>query len=324
MRSVLQDERMAVEIVYETHAISEDNELGIATGWLPGRLSDAGREQALELGKRRRDGGFAVVFTSDLGRAVETAQIAFGDSATAIVQDPRLRECNYGDLNGMPRTRLDAERAHRIDEPFPGGESYRQVVGRMRDFLDHVRAEWNGQRVVVIGHAATRFALDHLVHGTRLEDLVDAPFEWQEGWSYVIESAGRGRRAMGDARAIVEAAYERLAQSDAEGFFALFADAAKVFVPGHTRISGDVSKSDAAPVVRELMALQKSGTLRRQVLDTVSDGANVFVVLHEYLDVSGEEIGYHAIHNWWIEDEKITYWWVYVHEYDQFERAWSR
>ena len=46
---------MSVEIVYETHATSEDNEAGIATGWLPGRLSTHGREQARELGERRRD-----------------------------------------------------------------------------------------------------------------------------------------------------------------------------------------------------------------------------------------------------------------------------
>ena len=30
---------MAIELVFETHSITEDNELGRATGWLPGRLS---------------------------------------------------------------------------------------------------------------------------------------------------------------------------------------------------------------------------------------------------------------------------------------------
>jgi 2,3-bisphosphoglycerate-dependent phosphoglycerate mutase len=33
---------MSVQIVFETHSISTDNERGIATGWLPGRLSEAG------------------------------------------------------------------------------------------------------------------------------------------------------------------------------------------------------------------------------------------------------------------------------------------
>jgi hypothetical protein len=35
---------MTVEIVYETHSVTTDNEAGIATGWLPGQLSDEGRE----------------------------------------------------------------------------------------------------------------------------------------------------------------------------------------------------------------------------------------------------------------------------------------
>src|SRR5262249_47938728 len=119
---------MAVEIVYETHSRTEDNEQGIATGRLPGRLSAQGWQFASELGARHRDTGLAAVFPSDLHRAVETAQIAFADTAIPIHQDPRLRECNYGELNGCPVTVLAAERARHIDDPFPGGQSYRQVI----------------------------------------------------------------------------------------------------------------------------------------------------------------------------------------------------
>ena len=68
---------MAIELVFETHSITEDNELGRATGWLPGRLSPRGRELARELGLRRRDDGIAAVFSSDLHRAAETAAADF-------------------------------------------------------------------------------------------------------------------------------------------------------------------------------------------------------------------------------------------------------
>ena len=67
-------------------------------GLEPGRaLRRPGREQARQLGDRRRDDGIAVVFTSDLRRAVETAEIAFAGSPLPVVHDRRLRECNYGD-----------------------------------------------------------------------------------------------------------------------------------------------------------------------------------------------------------------------------------
>src|SRR5207245_9439562 len=85
-----------IELVFETHSITEDNERGIATGWLGGALSPRGRELASELGRRRREDGIAAVFTSDLARAVETARIAFAGTSIPIHEDARLRECNYG------------------------------------------------------------------------------------------------------------------------------------------------------------------------------------------------------------------------------------
>ncbi len=173
-----------IDLVYETHSRTTDNEEGFATGWLPGRLSETGRGFARQLGDRRRDDGFAAIFTSDLARAVETAEIAFGGSGLDVREDKRLRECNYGDLNGRPVAEIDAEKLHRIDEPFPGGESYRQVVVRVKSFLDDLSPHFDEARVLLISHAAPRWALEHLLHGVPLEDLVAAPFEWQEGWSY--------------------------------------------------------------------------------------------------------------------------------------------
>lgn len=125
------------------------------------------------------------MFTSDLRRAVETAEIAFGGSGIPVFEDRRLRECDYGELNGMPTARLEAERSRRIDEPYPGGESYRDVVERVRELLDELPAEYDGKRVLLIGHSATRWALDHLVTGTPLEELV-GPFDWQDGWTYSL------------------------------------------------------------------------------------------------------------------------------------------
>ncbi|NDL58949.1 histidine phosphatase family protein [Phytoactinopolyspora mesophila] len=175
---------MAVELIYETHSTSTDNEAGVATGWLPGELSATGRQVAAELGERRRNDGLAAVFVSDLRRAVETAAIAFGDTDIPVYQDVRLRECNYGELNGMPVARLAAERKHRIEQPFPEGESYLDVVDRTRDFLADLVRAWNGSRVVIIAHSANRWAFQALLTGVDLNELVDSPFTWQPGWHF--------------------------------------------------------------------------------------------------------------------------------------------
>ena len=169
-------------VVFETHSTSEDNEAGIATGWLGGTLSPAGRAQAVELGERRRDDGIELVVASDLRRAVETAAIAFEGSPIPLRVDWRLRECDYGELNGMPRSLLDEQRVLRVDEPWPGGESYRQAVARVDSLIDELR----GGRVLVIGHVATRWALDHRVSGRSLEELAAEEFDWKPGWEYVL------------------------------------------------------------------------------------------------------------------------------------------
>jgi broad specificity phosphatase PhoE len=175
-----------IELVFETHSISTDNERGIASGWLDGALSRRGRELAHELGRRRSADGLAAVFISDLGRAVETAELAFGGSGLPIYRDARLRECNYGELNGLPADLVRSEQAAHLEEPFLDGESYADVVERVRSFLYDLAHAWDGSRVLVIGHSATRWSLDHLLDGVPLADVVGAPFVWQEGWEYTV------------------------------------------------------------------------------------------------------------------------------------------
>ena len=176
-----------ITLVYETNSTTTDNEAGIATGWLEGQLSSRGRQQATALGERRRRDGIAGVYTSDLARAVETAQIAFSDSEIPVREDARLRECNYGELNGRPVSEIEAVRLGHVDKPFPAGESYRDVVERTRSFLGDLPEELDGSRIVVIAHSANRWALEHLLEGKALAELVAAPFEWQEGWLYRLD-----------------------------------------------------------------------------------------------------------------------------------------
>jgi 2,3-bisphosphoglycerate-dependent phosphoglycerate mutase len=131
---------------------------GRATGWLPGQLSEAGRAQARQLGQRRGNDGITAVFISDLTRAAQTAAIAFGQTSTPVLHDWRLRECDYGQRNGMPAAELNAGRREHLDRPYPGGESWRQAVNRVGRFLGDLPLRWDGQRVLVIGHGATRGA----------------------------------------------------------------------------------------------------------------------------------------------------------------------
>jgi alpha-ribazole phosphatase/probable phosphoglycerate mutase len=177
---------MAIQIVFETHSISEDNERGIATGWLPGRLSEKGRAVAKELGVRRRNDAIEAVFTSDLRRAVETAELAFEGTRIPIFHDWRLRECDYGELNGAPRAEMERTRRDHLDRPHPGGESWREATSRVKRGLDDLGLRWSASRILVIGHTATRWSLEHHLHGVPLEHLAAEQLIWQPGWEYTL------------------------------------------------------------------------------------------------------------------------------------------
>ena len=170
-----------------------DNERGRATGWLPGELSERGQAQARELGRRRSSDRITVVFSSDLARAAQTASLAFAGSAIPVLHDWRLRECDFGQRNGTPVAEPQAGRRAHLDLPYPDGESWRQAVARVGRFLADLPPRWNGQRVLVIGHVATRWGLDHFIGGVPLERLIEQDFAWQEGWEYRL-AGGPGDR----------------------------------------------------------------------------------------------------------------------------------
>jgi broad specificity phosphatase PhoE len=171
-------------VIFETHATSLDNEAGLASGWFDIGLSPAGERQARELGDRRRDDDLACIYCSDLTRAVRTAEIAFGAGRPPIVLDARLRECDYGALTRHPAGEIEARRASHIVDPFPGGESYQQCVARVSAWFTDATAAHAGRAVLVIGHRATLYALEHLLRGISLEQAIGAPWAWRPGWIY--------------------------------------------------------------------------------------------------------------------------------------------
>jgi 2,3-bisphosphoglycerate-dependent phosphoglycerate mutase len=172
-----------VAVVFETHATSLDNEAGIASGWFDVDLSRAGERQAQALGLRHRADPPDIVFCSDLRRAWRTGEIAFGE-AVAIVRDRRLRECDYGTMTRQPAADVEARRLECIDTPFSAGESYTDATRRVQDFLAETISAHAGQRILVIGHRATYYALEHLLNGRALREVIAAEWRWQPGWTY--------------------------------------------------------------------------------------------------------------------------------------------
>lgn len=177
-------------LFYSPHAQSVDNEIGRASGYADVPLSDLGRQQAQELGHHYTTEALDAIFCSDLQRASTTAEIAFPKRAQFLVRDARLRECDYGDMTQHPFVQVAAERARRITEPFPNGESIFMVVQRTGAFLRDVMQEYDGKTILAIGHGATKYGLAYWCGNTSLETLIHAPSEWRDIpiWRYELHA----------------------------------------------------------------------------------------------------------------------------------------
>lgn len=172
-----------IKIIFEAHGTTFDNEAHLASGHNDVALSPLGETQSREMGERYVGEHFDAIFCSDLQRAYKSAEIAFGNKFP-IIRDARLRECDYGDMTQSPSAIIDVEKPKRIVEPFPNGESYTETNARMKEFLDELAKNYDGKRVMIIGHRATQYALDFYIKNIPLEISTSTPFKWQPGWEY--------------------------------------------------------------------------------------------------------------------------------------------
>ena len=175
-----------IDIIFESHGTTFDNEKHLASGQFDIALSPLGVKQAKELGERYKNVKFDVIFCSDLQRSYKTAEIAFYNRGFQIIKDKRLSECDYGGLTQHQSSEVDPEKQKRIDEPFPNGESYEQCAARIKSFLEDILMKYDGTRVMIIGHRATQYGLDHWIKGIPLNEVIPAPWKWQPGWRYKL------------------------------------------------------------------------------------------------------------------------------------------
>ncbi len=177
----------SLHLIFETHATSLDNEAGLASGWFDVDLSPLGEKQARELGLRRRAGCRLLQSSARIsGERRARPRSPFTIGAFPIIREPRLRECNYGALTRYPASDVEACRVDHITTPFPDGESYADATRRVGSWLDEAIRDYDGQRIIVIGHRATFYALEHLIRGIPLREVMTAPWRWQPGWSYSV------------------------------------------------------------------------------------------------------------------------------------------
>ncbi|WP_328452608.1 histidine phosphatase family protein [Amycolatopsis sp. NBC_00438] len=145
-------------------------------------LTALGREQAAAAGELLAGHPPDVVVTSTYRRAWDTARLA-APAGVAIVPDERLRDRELGVLDLLTSRGVrerwpdEARRKRRLGRFYyrpPGGESWADVVLRVRALLAELSAERPGARVLLSAHEMTVFALRYLLEGVPEPDLMRA------------------------------------------------------------------------------------------------------------------------------------------------------
>ncbi|MGN6309694.1 MAG: 2,3-bisphosphoglycerate-dependent phosphoglycerate mutase [Xanthobacteraceae bacterium] len=161
-------------LVLVRHGQSEWNLKNLFTGWKDPNLTEQGRNEAAEAGRKLKAQGltFDVTFTSALTRAQNTLDIILkemGQSGLPIHKNLALNERDYGDLSGLnkddARKKWGEEQVHvwrrSYDVPPPGGESLKDTLARTLPYFvqEILPCVLRGERTLVAAHGNSLRAL---------------------------------------------------------------------------------------------------------------------------------------------------------------------
>jgi len=150
------------ELLLVRHAETEWNREGRWQGHADPPLNEAGRAQAQALAEVLTGEEVDAIYTSDLRRAAETAEILAGALGRPVTPDPGLREIDVGSWSGLTRAE--------VAERYPGwethdGESREELEARVVAAVRRIAQRHPNGRVVIVTHGGSIRSLQRHVYG---------------------------------------------------------------------------------------------------------------------------------------------------------------
>ncbi len=152
---------MTSELCLFRHGRTTWNEAGRYQGWADIELDELGRRQADAIAERCKEIAPVAIYTSDLRRCVDVAELIAQACDLQAVRDVRLRERNVGKWSGLTRAEIAVQFAgefqawNKGDERVRpgGGETIGELNARIAQFLESVRSSGVTGAVVAVTHA---------------------------------------------------------------------------------------------------------------------------------------------------------------------------
>jgi broad specificity phosphatase PhoE len=189
-------------VVFVRHGQTDWNVARRWQGQLDIPLNDAGRRQARAAAHRLRHWALTALYTSDLSRAAETANIIGESIGLTPVPDSRWRERHAGEFQATTRQErlahfpeLAAAFEEDISNAPPGGESLRDLHARVVGALDELVEAHRGEKVGVVCHGGAIRTVVREVLGLPLHRRPNFAIGGNSGLT-VIEDGGEWRRLL--------------------------------------------------------------------------------------------------------------------------------
>jgi len=173
-----------LKIYITRHGETEWNKAGIMQGWKNSNLSEMGNENAKKLSQHLASIKFDAIYSSPLGRAMETATHLKGERNLEIIQLEHLKEMGFGIWEGMPHLEVQetyTEEQHNfwnqphLYQPIDG-ESYEELMERVKIGLEKIIDDNAGENVLVVAHAAVIKAVFAIIKNIPLENFWQPPY----------------------------------------------------------------------------------------------------------------------------------------------------
>ncbi len=122
-------------------------------------LNDEGRRQSLALAKELSATHLDAAYSSDLSRARETARLVIGAGATALVEDPDLREKHFGTWEGLTDDAIRARYPQAVIGSWGDGETVDAMDSRVIEAVERIARSHDGGSVLLVTHGGPIRAL---------------------------------------------------------------------------------------------------------------------------------------------------------------------
>ena len=145
------------------HGQTNWNILGKTQGHGNSDLTPKGENQALELSKAIKEYPIDYIYSSDLGRAVQTAEIIGSTIGVDIIQTPSLREMGFGDWEGLLIEEIKKDHAKTYEtwrnQPhlvnIPNGETLHIIKDRVDAFIKELNEKYDNKHILLVSHSVT-------------------------------------------------------------------------------------------------------------------------------------------------------------------------